>query len=94
LSGVTNFIHYAFGAASAGDGIKVVIDRPANVFLVDDDGYAAFKGGAKFNYWGGQAKGGPMVLKIPRSGSWHLVIDLGGQGGTIRHSAALVPARA
>jgi hypothetical protein len=35
-----------------------------------------------------------MVLKIPRSGSWHLVIDLGGEGGKIRHSAVLVPARA
>jgi hypothetical protein len=90
---VANYIHYAFKSAAAGDGVKVNIDRQANVFLCDDDGFAAFKSGNRFNYWGGQAKGGPMVLKIPRSGSWHLVIDLGGSGGQIRHSAMLVPAR-
>jgi len=87
---VGNFIHYSFKKASAGDGVKVVIDRPANVFLCDDEGFAAFRGGAKFNYWGGQAKGGQLVLKVPRTGSWHLVIDLGGAGGQIRHSAVLV----
>jgi hypothetical protein len=85
-----SFIHYTFKKARSTDAVRVLIDRAANVFLVDDEGLAAFKAGQKFNYWGGRSGMGEKIIKIPRAGNWHLVIDLAGDGGTIRHSAVLI----
>ena len=87
---MANFIHYTFNGAKANEAVRVLIDRAANVFLVDDAGFVAYKSGQKFAYWGGRAGLGEKIIKIPQPGTWHLIIDMGGEGGTIRHSAVII----
>lgn len=68
----------------AGDIIQVTLDGRANVLLMDTPDYEAFKNGRAYRYFGGQAKISPVRLVPPRSGKWHVVVNLGGYSGTVK----------
>lgn len=68
----------------AGDAAVVTLDRQANVLLLDDINYSAYRSGDSYNYYGGLAKQSPCRVVAPRSGRWHVVVDLGGYGGSVR----------
>lgn len=84
-----NYLHYEFDL-EAGDVVEVTLDKQANVRLLDDSNYAKYRDGAKHRYYGGLAKVSPIEVTAPRAGHWHLVIDLGGYGGTVRASARVL----
>jgi hypothetical protein len=72
-----------------GDVVEVEIDRPANVRLMDGPNFSAFHRGLGYRSWGGGYLAGVVRLAAPGYGHYHLVIDLGGNAGTIRHSIAV-----
>lgn len=84
-----NYLHYEFNL-SAGDTVEVTLDRQANVRLLDEANYAKYRSGAEHRYYGGLGKVSPVRIRAPHAGHWHLVVDLGGYGGTVRASARVL----
>lgn len=88
------FSYYDLGNLSGGEVVEVSLSgNAANVFLVDSSNFSAYKAGRRYSYYGGHATRSPVHLKIPRSGHWYVVIDLGGYGGSVRHSIQILPGR-
>lgn len=83
-------LHYPLDVQQ-GDVIEVVIDRAANVLLLDAPNYADYVSGLTFEYHGGYADVSPYRLPSPYPGHWHLAIDLGGGAGSVRASVQVVP---
>lgn len=69
-----------------GDVVVVELDKQANVRLLDTTNFSRYKRGEKHSYYGGLAKTSPVRIVAPHSGTWHVVIDLGGRSGTVRAS--------
>jgi hypothetical protein len=94
-----NFSYYDLKNRSGGEIVEVTLSgNAANVFLVDSSNYSAYKSGRQYRYFGGHATRSPVRLQVPNSGHWYLVIDMGGHGGSVRHSmrilsGALAPLR-
>ena len=82
-------LHYEFDA-NDGDVIEVTLDRAANVQLLDSANYENYTNGRGYRYHGGYATASPVRFAVPRSGTWHVVIDLGGGAGRVRAVARLV----
>lgn len=84
-----NFLHSEF----QGDSNKVAVvtlDHQANIMLLDDPNFAAYKRGARFKYYGGWATKSPVQLSPPHYGHWHVVIDLGGDAGRVRAAVRII----
>jgi hypothetical protein len=84
-----NFLHYEFDLSS-GDVVEVTLDKQANVRLLDSANFSQYKNGKQHRYYGGLAKQSPIQIAAPHAGHWHLVVDLGGYGGTVRASAQVI----
>ncbi|MBW3595972.1 MAG: DUF1883 domain-containing protein [Planctomycetes bacterium] len=84
-----NFLHYEFDL-DANDAVEVVLDKQANVRLMDDANFNQYRRGAQHRYFGGLAKESPVTLAPPHAGHWHLVIDLGGYAGSVSASARIL----
>jgi hypothetical protein len=69
---------------NAGDAAVVTLTGQANVLLLDDLNYSAYRRGDSYRYHGDLAKRSPCRLVAPQSGHWHVVVDLGGYGGSVR----------
>lgn len=88
-----NFLHSEFRGSS--DKVAVVtLDHQANVMLLDATNFSAYRRGARFKYYGGWNTNSPVKLRPPRQGHWHVVIDLGGNAGTVRAAVRVVSATA
>ncbi len=68
----------------------VTLDGQANVLLMDDSGFSAYQHGRSFSYYGGWSTRSPVQLSPPHYAHWHLVIDLGGYGGTVRAGVRII----
>jgi hypothetical protein len=64
--------------------IQVTLDSQANVLLLDDLNFSAYQRGSSFDYRGGLAKRSPINLIPPHRARWHVVVDLGGYGRSVR----------
>ena len=84
-----NFLHYEFDLSSD-DVVEVTLDKQANVLLMDDPNFAAYRSGRQHHYYGGLAKSSPVRLAPPHAGHWHVVIDLGGYAGTVQASVRVL----
>ena len=82
-------LHYSFEAAP-GDVIEVVIDRAANVQLLDGSNYEKYLEGRTYHYSGGYATTSPVRFRVSQPGARHVVIDLGGGAGRVSASAGLI----
>ena len=84
-----NYLHYELNL-NINDIVEVTLDKQANVRLLDDLNYSKYRHGDKHTYYGGLAKKSPVHLSPPRPGSWHIVIDLGGNAGTVNASVRTI----
>ena len=82
------FLHWEVDAGPD-NVIQVELSRQANVLLLDESNFSAYRGGRRYRYSGGHAKRTPAVLVPPRDGHWHVVVDLGGYGGHVEASVAV-----
>jgi hypothetical protein len=88
------FRYYDLGHRSGGEIVQVTLSgNAANVFLVDSSNFNSYKAGRRYQYYGGHASRSPVKIQVPRSGHWYVVIDLGGYGGSVRHSVQILPGR-
>lgn len=81
------FQFYDLGHCSKGEIVVVTLSgKAANVRLMDSSNFSSYKAGRRHRFYGGHATRSPVRLPIPRSGRWHVAIDLGGYGGSVRTS--------
>ena len=73
--------------------VLVTLDKQANVMLLDDSNFAAYRQGQAFSYYGGWMARSPVRLVPPHGGHWNVVVDLGGNSGTIRARTRIVRGR-
>jgi hypothetical protein len=81
--------HYAFPAAVQGDHVRVDINTEANILLVSDAALEAYRRHLPFHYIGGGFARETHVLGVPTTGSWHVIIDLGGRPGHVEHHVGI-----
>ncbi len=84
------FLNYEV-ATGNGDAIEVSLHgNSANVLLLDEPNYRNYQSGQKFHYHGGYFDRSPVVLRVPASGRWHVVVDLGGRPGRVSASVRVL----
>ena len=87
------FLHNDLGQLRGGEIVEVTLSSQANVRLMTLSQFNSFKSGRRHQYIGGLAKKSPIKLQVPRSGRWHVTIDLGGYGGKIRSNVRVLPGK-
>ena len=80
-----NYLHSELDLRK-GDVVVVKLDSQANVLLMDQPNFDAYLNSTSYRYFGGHAETSPVRLVAPRSGRWHVVVDLGGYAGTVKAS--------
>jgi hypothetical protein len=80
-----NYLHYDLDLRPD-DVVEVTLDKQANVRLLDEPNFSAYKRGGRHTYHGGLVKQSPVRLAPPHPGHWHVVVDLGGYAGSVRAS--------
>ena len=89
------FTHYRLGYVAAGTVAEVTLSgSAANVRLMDQSSFNNYKAGRQHRYRGGLATRSPLRLQVPRSGTWHVTVDMQGLRGTVRSSIRVIPAEA
>ncbi len=78
-----DFLHTEFYGGPS-DVAVVTLDSQANVMLLDDHNFHAYRSGRTYRYIGGLAKQSPVRIPPSHQGHWHVVVDLGGYAGTVR----------
>ena len=64
----------------------------ANVRLMDSSNANNYKARHRHTCHGGLVESSPFRLKVPRSGTWHVTVDMQGLRGSTRSSIRLIPA--
>lgn len=86
------FQHYDLGNLRGGEIVEVTLSgTEANVQLMDSSNFSSYRAGRQYRYHGGHTRKSPVRIPVPRSGHWHVAIDLGGYGGTIRSAVNVLP---
>lgn len=89
-----NFAHHDLGNLSGGEIVEVSLKgSEANVRLMDSSNFHSYKSGRRHSYIGGHTKKSPVRLSVPRSGHWHVTVDLGGYRGSVRSGIKILPGR-
>lgn len=83
------FLHWQIDAEQ-GNVVRVELNRQANVRLLDDVNFSAYRGGRRHRYYGGRVTRSPVTIPVPHPGRWHVVVDLGGGGGQVSAAVAVV----
>lgn len=85
------FIHNDFGRRESGEIVEVTLTSGANVRLMDQQNFQSYKAGRRHRYQGGLATKSPVRLQIPRSGHWHVAVDMQGLRGSTRAGVRVLP---
>ncbi|TXE58996.1 DUF1883 domain-containing protein [Serratia nematodiphila] len=75
-----------------GDIVEVDCSHQCNIMIMSDSNFSNYKRGSRFQYYGGHYTHLPARITVPSSGSWNVVLDIGGRAATIRHSINIIPA--
>ncbi len=84
-----NYLHTEFWGGCEAVAL-VTLDGQANVLLLDDVNYSAYRAGRSYQYGGGWATRSPVRLSPPHHGHWHVAIDLGGYAGNVRAGVRVI----
>ncbi len=89
------FTHYKLGYVAGGTVVEVTLQgSAANVRLMDSANFNGYKVGRQHRYHGGLARKSPVRLQVPRSGTWHVAVDMQGLRGTVRSGIRVIPVEA
>lgn len=78
-----DFLHKEL-VLSDGDVVEVILNNAANVQLLDDVNFQAYRDGKAYHYQaGGYVTTSPFRIDPPQPGKWHLTVDLGGNAGRV-----------
>lgn len=78
-----NYLHWKI-PGNKGDIVKVKMNEPAFVRLLDPLNFDSYRLGRKFQGEGGWSDQPHAEFSLPYKGTFHLVIDLGGAQGEVR----------
>ena len=86
------FMHTDLGQRVRGEIVQVALRGNAvNVRLMDPSNFSLYKSGRNHRFYGGGYSRSPVRLQIPRTGRWHVCIDLGGLPGRFEASVEVLP---
>ena len=86
------FTHYDLGYKRGGEIIEVTLQgSAANVRLMDSSNFNSYKSGRSHRYQGGLVNRSPFRVQVPRSGNWHITVDMAGLKGSTRSSIRQLP---
>ncbi len=86
------YIEHDLGQRHRGEIVRVTLaGNAANVRLLDSSKRSAYKSGRSHRAIGGHAKRSPVQFKIPHSGHWYVMVDLGGLPGRVRSGVQVLP---
>lgn len=86
------FSKYHWNRLEKGSTVVVRLSKAANVRLMDNTNFNAYRNGRAHRYSGGLVTQTPFRIVVPRTGSWYLTIDLMGLRATdVRHSVEVEP---
>ena len=86
------FVHHDLGQRKSGEIVEITLSgSAANVRLLDTSNLSSYRNGRQHRYIGGLAKQSPVRLQVPRSGHWHVAVDMQGLRGNVRSSARILP---
>ena len=89
------FRHYKLGHVAGGSVVEVSLrGSAANVRLMDQSNFNNFKARRQHRYHGGLVTKSPYPLRVPRSGTWHVTVDMQGLRGSVRSSIRVIPPEA
>lgn len=74
------------GNFKRGDILSIAVDRKVNIYLMDNLNFSRYKNNMSCEYYGGTASSSPYNIKVPSTGHWYIVIDLGGGTGILNYS--------
>lgn len=57
--------------------VEVIVNKPANAYLVNAQGYQNYLNGNEFQSYGGYASSSPYQIRIPSSNHWYVIVDNG-----------------
>jgi Domain of unknown function (DUF1883) len=84
------FVHNDLGLLNGGELVEVTLSNQANVKLMDGSNFASYRQGGQHRYFGGHATRSPIRLQVPSAGHWHVAVDLGGYGGSVRAGVRVI----
>ena len=84
-----NFLHSEVDAGP-GNVVRVTLDSQANVKMMDGHNYLRYRDGRSHQCSGGLAEVSPFDMRPPYRGRWHVTVDLGDYGGSVRASVDVV----
>lgn len=86
------FTHYNLGHKSAGEVVEITLSgSAANARLMDSSNFQSYKSSRQHRYIGGLVRRSPYRVAIPRSGNWHVTVDMQGLRGTVRSAIRIMP---
>lgn len=86
------FTHYDLGQQPRGAAFRITLSgSAANVRLMDASNFSSYRNGRRHSYHGGLMKRSPADFVIPRSGRWHITVDMAGLRGSTRSSIQQLP---
>lgn len=87
-----NFTHYNLGYQERGSVVVVTLKgSAANVRLMDAPNFNNYRARRRHHYHGGLVKRSPFRISIPRSGNWHVTVDMQGLRGTVHSGINIIP---
>jgi hypothetical protein len=89
-----DYAHWDLGQQSSGSVVQVNLSgNAANVRLLDSANLQSYRARRSHRAVGGYYTRSPIVLQVPATGHWHVVIDYGGAPGRGRATVQVLPAR-
>lgn len=85
-----NFLHNDLGYLDGDEVVEVTLDAAANVKLMDNGDFSDYRSNRRHSYYGGHMTRSPCRISVPRSGHWHITIDLGGYAGQVRANVRVI----
>ena len=86
------YTKYDLGILKCGQVVVVSLKgNAANVRLMDESNYIAYKSGRRHHYIGGLATKSPVKLTVPHNGHWYVTVDLSGLRGRVGTSVRVEP---
>ena len=82
---MSNFLHEQ-KYLHTGDIAHLECDTQCNFMLMDNSNFQNYRTGRQFKYYGGHFTHFPARIEVPHTGTWNVVIDLGGGRANIRYS--------
>ena len=79
-----NYLDFDLGNLSGGETVTIVLTGvESDVMLMAPADVRRYAVGQQATYYGGHFRGSPARIRVPRAGSWHVIV-VPGPGGRVQ----------